>query len=114
MLEICAAMDENLLDMFRLKSHNRKNGVFFDGQIKRKTADKIFVEISEENFSQFKLIHAQQSFDIEFYLNRTPYQLQHFSLDVLYDQQLYEVLINNLKYNAIEDYHGTKHEILTE
>ncbi|XP_055301212.1 putative helicase mov-10-B.1 [Sitodiplosis mosellana] len=117
MAEINGAIDENLLDCFVLEPH-KKSDFFtverYSGQIKRKSAEKIFVQMSEESFSKFNSICMEQSFDIRFCLNRTPYQLQHFALDILNEQRLFTALINNPKYDETGNSSKTPPEILID
>lgn len=120
MAEINAAIDENLLDYFVLKSHQTFDEQFgfipsvFCGQIKRKSAEKIFVKMFEESFSDFIEVCTKQTFDIQFCLNRTPYQLQHFALEILHNQHLFDALINNAKYDETETSSDTQPKILIE
>lgn len=119
MTEISAAIDENLLDMFVLEPHKQTDFdgelcARYEGRIKRKSADKIFVEMSDECFSQFGDVAKKYSFDIKFCLNRLPYQLQHLALDYLNDQHLFDVLINNPKYDETGNSSNEQHEISIE
>lgn len=119
MAEISAAIDESLLDLFVLKPHKQTDFDdelyrSYEGQIKRKSADKIFVEMSDECFSQFGDVAKNHSFDIKFCLNRLPYQLQHLALDYLNDQHLFDVLINNPKYDETGQSRNEQNEISIE
>lgn len=119
MAEISAAIDESLLDLFVLKPHKQTDfddelRSSYSGQIKRKSTDKIFVEMSDECFSQFGEVAKNYSFDIKFCLNRIPYQLQHLALDYLNDQHLFGALINNPKYDETGNTCNEQHEILIE
>lgn len=106
MAEIGAAIDESLLDQFTLKVHQSSHfetagGILsgtFEGKIQGKNAEKIFIEIFNE---KLKTICADETFDIRFYLNRVPFQLQHFALDFLREQSLFNVLIDNPAYDDV-------------
>lgn len=103
--EISAAIDESLLDQFRLEMHkrddNRANGDqrCFEGKIQGKNVEKIFIEIPSESFLS---VYQTESFDFRFILNRVPFQMQHFALDFLRDHDLFDLLIDNPAYDDVD------------
>ncbi|XP_031638459.1 putative helicase mov-10-B.1 [Contarinia nasturtii] len=109
MAEISAAIDENMLDQFYLTLHEKTKSPVeiaprcYEGHIKSNNKEKIFIEINETFIEEFKSLFTKNSFDIHFVLNRTPFQLQHLALDILHDHSLFEVLINNAKYDSDEN-----------
>lgn len=113
MAEISAAIDENLLDQFVLTTHEN---IQFEGRKKSSNLEKIFVEINENCFEKFLKVSVEKSFDIHFVLNRTPFQLQHLALDFIEDHGLFDILINNIKYDCTgnEQTNVNRYEILDE
>lgn len=106
--EISAAIDESLLDQFILKTNktndNRAIGFgsdprYFEGKIHGKNLERIFIKIPSESFLS---VYQTESFDLRFILNRVPFQMQHFALDILRDQHLFDLLIDNPAYDDVD------------
>lgn len=94
MVEAC---DDTILDCFTLKSKSSTRCI--SGQVRGCNKDYIFVEIGEEHFEYLKSHCNVELYDIFFHINRIIYQLQHYALDLLFNRNLFNVLINNPKYN---------------
>lgn len=60
--------------------------------------DKIVIEILE-NFQFVLKMYPMESYDIKFALNRVTFQLQHYALSFLKDEQLFDILIENELYH---------------
>lgn len=70
------------------------------GQIKGKNNESIFLEILEG--SEFLIgNHNDQTYDIDFHVDRKPYRQQHNALQFIIQHQLFYLLIRNDKYNEL-------------
>lgn len=86
------AIDENLLDRFVLKELECQCPHKIGGQIKGNNKEYIFLEIDEKDIKHVKI---GPKYEIDFLLNRVPYQVQHMALDYVKKHKLVERLINN-------------------
>lgn len=61
--------------------------------------DYIFVKFGDdedlEDFDDIKERYGNKWFDIFFHINRTPFQLQHYALECMANDKLFDTLINN-------------------
>lgn len=104
MLPLAAAIEENEVDWLELvpkdgvKSRRRNNEVI-KGEIRRYRDKKIYIRIFDESFKTVhSLCKTGSSFNVNFKMNRTPYQLQHYALDFVESHNLFGKLINNPRY----------------
>lgn len=100
--ELSTAIEENLIERFVLtpKYTSVKIKGEILGQVLQVREQKIYIEIFIESFkkAQSLLFDKSQYYDICFKLNRVPYQLQHFALEFIENQDLFSRLINNTYY----------------
>lgn len=104
MAEISSAIEENLLDVLRLKP-NTEDETWLEnyfGSIKGKDDEKIYIEMYEQSCVSFREKYKNQQFDIFFRFNRLSFRMQHFALDCLREHRLYNILINNPAYDCNE------------
>lgn len=70
----------------------------FAGSIFKIDRQFIYIKISD-GFEDLRYLHGNQTFDIDFHVNRLPYQLQLNALKWIEDHKLFKVLINNPLFN---------------
>lgn len=99
---ISAAVDENLVDSFVMKSTTPHDTTEIHGKIDRKGWKKIFVRIKYKT-EVFKQLCEQHAYNVNFELNRLPYQLQHYALHFMEEHNLFSLLIDNPKYDEVDD-----------
>ena len=68
------------------------------GQVLRVKDKKIYIEIFPESFNQVRNSHKSQLYDINFTVNRVPFQLQHLALEFIKTDKLFPKLIKNKEY----------------
>lgn len=102
MLELAAAIEENVLDFFVLKPKSSINvqAKYIYGQVQRVRDKKIYLEIFQQSIKQVRNANKNEVYDICFILNRLPYQLQHYALDFIEKEELFTKLINNSYYKC--------------
>lgn len=87
-----------MLDAFTLKPTHLPH-ISISGQVKSSTRDYIYVEINEPH--HLDLLNNQQlSYDIIFHVNRQTYQLQHYALECLVKNKLFDSFLKNPKYDG--------------
>lgn len=76
--------------------------ITIDGRIQGCDQNYIYIQITE-GFEELSVLatNYMQTFDVNFYINQTPYQLQLQALDFLVKHRLFEILINNPIYSTI-------------
>lgn len=97
------AVEESLVDNFTLKCAQFPN-LAITGQIKGSNKDMIFVQISDAKNSQYLQSKPNQSYSIHFHIsqvNRVAFQQQHNALEWIAEHDLFDILINNPKYDLI-------------
>lgn len=101
-MELAAAIEENVLDFFVLKPKSNKNveAKHIFGQCYRVREKKIYIEIFQQSIKMIRKAHKNELYDISFVLNRMPFQLQHYALDFVENEQLFNKLINNSYYKC--------------
>lgn len=110
MQDLFDAIDENVVDYFELvpkyfpklkkkKIQNRRVKDPIRGQVRRLKGndDKIVIEILE-HFDFVLHNYRNDVYDIIFELNRLTYQLQHYALDFVEKENLFDILIENQLY----------------
>lgn len=110
MQDLLYAIDENIVDYFELvpkyfpkpRTKNINNRYIKDpirGQVQRfkENDEKIVIEILD-HFEFVLENYRNDLYDILFELNRMPYQLQHYALDFVKKQNLFDILIENDQY----------------
>lgn len=103
MSEISSAIEENLLDVLRLKPVTEDGSDWLEnyfGSIKGKDEEKIYIEMYEQSYVSFREKYKNQHFDIFFRFNRLSFRMQHFALDFIRDHGMYNLLINNPAYDS--------------
>lgn len=102
--ELEGAIEENVVDRFILKPKigkvKAKNEIW--GQVLRVRNQKIYIEIFPESFNKVRNQFEGQLFDIHFTVNRVPFQLQHFALEFVENENLFTRLIHNYQYKMHE------------
>lgn len=102
--KIVDGLNENMLDHFTLTNPKWRGSI--DGRIKYNSEKElIIVEISEESV---EYVETTIGYNIEFHVNRLPFQVQHRALDFVKNHNLVEILINNPEYDQ-----SPKSEMLT-
>lgn len=99
MTDICAAIDENHLDRFKLKAKNYSTKEIA-GQIKYVYDKKIFVEIDKECVAIAAALPSVIRYDVSFELNLLPFQVQHYAMSYMKSHDLFSHLINNSQYDT--------------
>lgn len=98
MEKINDAINESMLDHFTLR--NMRNTQFrspsISGRVNGNSNDFIFIEIFEESL---KLVETDDEYEIEFHVNRLPFQVQHLALYYVENHKLVDKLINNSRYD---------------
>lgn len=99
------AIEESLIDRFILKPKkinalNFKKEKQIWGQIVRLSGQDVIIEIFPESYNHVLKTHRNEIYDIFFTLNRMPYQLQHYVLDFVVQENLFTRLINNSYYHC--------------
>lgn len=99
---MAGAIDENIIERFVLMPICNKlpKNTEIKGQILRISDKKVYIEIFKESNKHVRRSWQSESYDIFFKLNRTPYQLQHFALEFVKNEQLFTRLINNSFYDC--------------
>lgn len=92
MEKINDAIDDNLLDRFVLKEMECQWPHSIQGQIKDHNQEYIFLKIEEKYIKHVKI---GVRYEIEFELNRLPFQVQHLALTYVTKHKLVEKLFNN-------------------
>lgn len=102
LLELAAAIEENVLDFFVLKPKSSKDvhAKYIYGQVYRVREKKIHIEIFPQSIKLVRSSNKNAFYDICFILNRVPYQMQHNALDFIEKEQLFTKLINNSYYKC--------------
>lgn len=88
------AINENLTNFFILKPKHNRSRAPIEGSIWRLNGEKVIIEISQKSFDLVLQTHKNELYDIVFMLNRSPYQLQHHTLNRL-NRKLFDTLIRN-------------------
>lgn len=86
------AIDDNLLDRFVLKEMECRWPHTIQGQIKGNNQEFIFLEIEDKDIKHVKI---GVRYEIEFQLNRLPFQVQHLALSYVQKHRLVKNLFNN-------------------
>lgn len=97
MEDMCAAIEENILDKFKLISETEL--IAISGQIKFIKDGKVIVKIDDDCVSQAIRTPPTTLHKIIFQLNSLPFQVQHNAIDFMHRHQLFSELINNSVYN---------------
>lgn len=108
-------IEESIIDNFTLRAvftleeimySKFKPNVSICGQIKTTNKEFIFVEINDRRHAEHIRRNYNRKFDIFFQLNVFAFQLQHNALRWIHKHNLFNILINNPKYDSvdIEDY----------
>lgn len=92
MEKINDAIDDNLLDRFVLKEMECRWPHNIQGKIKGNNREFIFLEIDDEGCKHAKI---GVRYEIDFQLNRLPFQVQHNALSYVKEHGLVEKLFNN-------------------
>lgn len=92
MKKINDAFDDNLLDRFVLKEMECPWSHSIQGEIKGNNVEYIFLKIEGKDVKHVKI---EVRYEIEFILNRLPFQVQHSALSYVTKHRLVEKLINN-------------------
>lgn len=109
-MKIKSGVEESLIDHFTMQSsHGYHPVVVASGQVKGSDKAFIYIEIIEEDFDFVHTNCDKQYFDIEFHINRGPYQIQHRALEYVEKHNVHTMLINNPKYYQSEE-HAHRHE----
>lgn len=98
--ELAGAIEENVLERFVLKPKYSKPKLEIWGQVLRVRESKIYIEIFPETFGAVRNGHKNELYDINFKVNRMPFQLQHFALEFIKEEQLFTRLIDNSYYQC--------------
>lgn len=109
MSNTCAAIDENILDRFKLKPNNC-NQPEIGGKITHVSDGKIFVKIDNESFVKAKLVRRRRTdrFNIHFEMSLLPLQMQLRTVRVMKNHKLFSCLINNSQYDSVEPFSSLK------
>lgn len=87
----------------------------FRGKVVRCDSEYIYVEIFREADVPILKIHCENTpFDMHFKVNRLPYQIQHKTLDLIYEYDLHSLLIANKHYELNPNPSKSDHEHLYE
>lgn len=86
------AIDDDLLDRFVLKEMKCRWPHSIEGQIKGNNKEYIFLEIEKNDIKHVKI---GVRYEIEFQLNRLPFQVQHLALSYVKKHRLVAKLFNN-------------------
>lgn len=92
MKKINDAIDDKLLDRFVLKEMECRWPQSIHGQIKGNNQEYIFLEIEKTDIKHVKI---NCKYEIDFQLNRLPFQVQHMALTFVTKHRLVEKLFNN-------------------
>lgn len=92
MEKINDAIDDNLLDRFVLKEMECRWPHNIQGKIKGNNREYIFLEIDEKDIKHAKI---GVRYEIDFQLNRLPFQVQHYALSYVEKHGLVGKLFNN-------------------
>lgn len=84
----------------KMNVNKRKKEKVIWGQIVRLRGKEIIIEIFPDTYKLVMRSHRYESYDIFFTLNRVPFQLQHYALDFIRDENLFTRLINNTYYDC--------------
>lgn len=95
------AAEESILDCFTLIPRKSPN-VSLGGQVKGCNKEFIFIEITEKEHSDYLRANLHQFYDIIFHVNRVPFQLQHYALEWIESHRLFNVLLNNPKFEIVD------------
>lgn len=93
--EISAAINDGSLWSFNLRSLFTKS--FYSGKIVEFENGSIIAYI----FSPLKHFELEGYFELKFCQNRLPFLMQYQALDYIKSHQIFDILINNNKYNKI-------------
>lgn len=114
MRNMCAAIENNLVDQFTLIS---KSHPPIDGQIKFVCDDKIIVEIKKPHIDLAMLLLPSVRFEIVFKQNSIPIEMQFRAVESMQEKGLFSKLINNSEYDKVlpheESFETTKTTITT-
>lgn len=104
---LCVAIQNNLFNRFVLRTKDADDIV--DGQILGKMDNKIHLVL----FDYIETIDENQLYDIDFQINRLPYQAQHKALDFVQHHKLFDLLIENTQYSTTSGNHenGEDHSV---
>lgn len=97
-MDMCTAIEENILDKFKLVSEI--GHITINGQIKFIKDGKVVVKIDNDCVSQAIKTPPNTQYNIIFQLNSLPFQVQHSAIDFMQRHQLFSQLINNSEYNT--------------
>lgn len=92
MEKIVNAFNKNTLKRFILKKMFSRCAESIEGQITG--IDEHFIDIEIYEIDQTNL-NLRAKYEIDFILNRLPYQVQHFALDCVQTHNLFRNFINN-------------------
>lgn len=91
-------VQESMLDCFTLKPVKLSH-ISISGHVKHCTKDYIFIAILSTQHLEL-LKNEQQTYDIIFHVNRQTYQLQHYALECLVKNKLFDSFLKNPKYDC--------------
>lgn len=97
------AVEESVVDSFTLKSEKFPN-LSIAGQVKYSNKDFIFIQITNAKNAAYLQSKINQPYDVHFHMstmNRVVFQQQHCALGWIIEHDLFDVLINNPKYDYI-------------
>lgn len=97
--ELLAAIDEGKLSQFKLTPTYVGDKQEWDGKIKRKESNKIYVLIYT---LPKQVLSTTVPYDITFKLNQNVHKLQNDALEFIEKHKLFNILINNPKYHSQE------------
>lgn len=107
MSDICDGFDECLIDSFTLKSYLGDDPFEARGKLIRYGYNRIFIKIFENDAMLKQNLYQMPFFDIFFDIKRQPYQFQHSALQFMEKCHLFNLLINNPKYDSVDaDFDG--------
>lgn len=92
-------VQESMLDCFTLKPVSSPQ-LSINGQVKYCTKDYVFIEIADRVHLDL-LNNQREKYDIIFRVNRQTYQLQHYALECLVRNKLFDSFLKHPEYDCI-------------
>lgn len=102
MVNFGRAVSDSIIDSLSIFAKGVEHGRI-DGRITNCDGKYIFIKITN-GFEKLSVLatNMMQVFNVDFYINQTPFQLQIQALDLMVEHKLFETLINNPLYRDNE------------